>query len=264
LRQFFLDTTDGAVPVPGQEVVLDAEESHHLFTVLRGGRDQVLNLTDGRGRRFTGRPVAQDRRRARVEILTVAEDPAEALLPQLVLACAVVKGKRFEWALEKAVEVGAHRIIPLRTEFGVIEPGGGKRQRWLTIMKSAVKQCGRSWLPELGELHSPAELLAPGGGSACWSDLALYGTAPWEKDQPIPWQDLLAAAPDPLPATLGFLVGPEGGWSPAELALLQEGPARAVLLGPHVLRAETAAVVGLGALQTLRQSWTRGSAVFSE
>ena len=251
MRQFFLETSSEAVPVPGQEVVLDAEESHHLFTVLRGGREQILNLTDGRGHRFTGRVLARDRRAARVEILGMAEDPDEARRPHLVLACAVVKGKRFEWALEKAVEVGAHTIIPLRTEFGVIEPGQGKQQRWLTVMKSAVKQCGRSWLPRLEEIQSPAELL-----KTDWADLALYGTAPWEKDDPVPWHSLLAGAPQPLPGRLALLVGPEGGWSPAELRLLQEGPARAVLLGPHVLRAETAAAVGLGALQTLRESWT--------
>ena len=69
--------------------------------------------------------------------------------PRLVLACAVVKGKRFEWALEKAVELGAHEILPLVTELGVVDPRPGKQDRWRTIMIAALKQSGRSWLPAL-------------------------------------------------------------------------------------------------------------------
>ena len=68
--------------------------------------------------------------------------------------------------------------------------------------------------------------------------------------------DLVAAAPDPLPGTLTLLIGPEGGWTPAERCLLAERGARPVGLGPHVLRTETAAVAGLAVLQTLRQAWT--------
>ena len=205
MRQFFLEMgADAPLPAAGQEVVLDAEESHHLFTVLRGGRDHILNLTDGRGHRFTGKPLGKDRRAARVQIFTVSDDPEEFRQPRLVLACAVVKGKRFEWALEKAVEVGAHTVIPLNTEHGVIEPGGGKQQRWLTIMKSAVKQCGRSWLPQLAPVQSPAQLLAAGEP---WAELALYGTAPWEQDDPVPWRTLMDPVPHPVPASLGFSGG---------------------------------------------------------
>ncbi len=251
MRQFYLDLADTALPAPGQTVALDQDESHHLFTVLRGGRDAVLNLVDGRGHRLTGVPAGKEGKRALVRIETVTADPDENRAPQLVLACAVVKGKRFEWALEKAVELGVHHIIPLRCEHGVIDPREGKQSRWLTLMKSAVKQCGRSWLPALEAPQTVAEALQNRPGQ-----INLFGAAPWETPtgDVCHWTTLLPEKPFELPSALGFFVGPEGGWSPAELELLSAA-ARPVSLGPHVLRAETAAAAGLTALQTIRQIW---------
>ncbi len=257
MRQFYLETTENGVPAVGNVVALDRDESHHLLTVLRGGRDQVLNLVDGRGHRLTA-VVANDNeltgrknKRVEVRIETVDEDPREVRTPRLVLACAVVKGKRFEWAVEKAVELGVHRIIPLRCDHGVIDPREGKQSRWETLMKSALKQCGRSWLPILEAPQS-----VPAALTACAGQEILFGAAPWETPTVAVrhWTALLAAKPATLPAALGFFVGPEGGWSPSELALLSK-QARPVSLGPHVLRAETAVAAGLTALQTIRQTW---------
>jgi 16S rRNA (uracil1498-N3)-methyltransferase len=250
LRQFFLETPEGQAPQPGQTVVLDSEESHHLFTVLRGGRDLVLQLTDGRGRRFTARAAGGDRRSAQVEILTVTEDSAENEAPLLELACAVVKGKRFEWALEKAVELGAHRIVPLVTERGVIEPGSGKRNRSLTILRSALKQCGRCRLPDLdASLRLDEYLARPVQG------MKLFGAVPGEVADTVPWSSLLNPVPSPVPGILSMVIGPEGGWTSPEIEGLLSTGAVPVQLGPHVLRTETAAAAGLTALQALRGRW---------
>lgn len=249
MRQFYLETDPGQIPTPGQEVALDAEESHHLFTVLRSGREQTLNLTDGRGHRFTARSVGGSRRKATLEILAVQDDAGEFAPPQLVLACAVVKAKRFEWALEKAVEAGAHQVIPLGTEHGVVEPGGGKFQRWQTIMKAALKQSGRTWLPDLAELTELQVFLAQTSG---W---LAYGAVPTAQEEAPSWTRYLTSLQGPTPARLTVLIGPEGGWSPAEEDLLKKSPAVPLNLGPHVLRTETAAVAGLLALQELRQAW---------
>lgn len=249
MRQFFLEVNGAEVPAAGQTIALDSEESHHLSTVLRGGRDQVLHLVDGRGRRYTARAVGSGRR-SEVEILTVATDPSEARPPLLTLACAVVKGKRFEWALEKAVELGAHRIVPLVTEHGVIEPGQGRRQRWNGVLRAALKQSGRCLLPEVEEpLGLGAHLARPGGG------LRLFGAVPGETARRGDWTGLLAPVPRPLPPVLEILIGPEGGWTSGEIALLEGVGGRPVDLGPHVLRTETAAVAGLTALQALRSCW---------
>ena len=251
MRQFYLDTSEAGLPDVGATVALDKEESHHLFTVLRGGRETVLNLVDGQGHRLTAQADGKKGKQALVRIETVVADELENRAPQLVLACAVVKGKRFEWAIEKAVELGAHRIIPLRCEHGVIDPREGKQSRWVTLMKSALKQCGRSCLPALETPRTVAEALGQMAGG-----LNIFGAAPWESPtgEVQPWTVLLNEKPVELPDALGFFVGPEGGWSPAELDLLSAA-ARPVSVGPHVLRAETAAAAGLTALQTIRQSW---------
>lgn len=254
MRQFYLATDSASPPRAGDVVTLDADESRHLRTVLRGGRDRELVLVDGRGRRMTARP-RDGAGPVRLEILTVARVDEEAAPPRLVLGCAVVKGRRFEWVLEKAVELGAHRIVPLRTERGVVAARPGKQSRWQSLLVAALKQSGRALLPELAATVQLADLL-----DEARSGMTLFGAVPGETEAG-PWTDLLAPAPRPLPATLTLLVGPEGGWTPAERGLMRESGAHAVGLGPHVLRTETAAAAGLAALQALRQAWnTAGEA----
>ena len=254
MRQFYLETDPDHPPRTGDRVTLDAEESRHLKTVLRGGRDETLILVDGRGRRYAARSLAGGRGPAELEITSVETDPDETAAPRLVLACAVVKGRRFEWVLEKAVELGAHRVVPLRTERGVIEAGAGRNKRWRALLVSALKQSGRTTLPALDDARGLEEVL-----DGCEGDPVLFGAVPGEVETP-PWTDLVTMVPDEMPGTLTLVIGPEGGWTPAERSLLQERGARAVGLGPHVLRTETAAVVGLAALQQIRRSWLAGPA----
>jgi 16S rRNA (uracil1498-N3)-methyltransferase len=255
VRQFFLETDPEHPPRPGDIVSLDPTESHHLGTVLRGGREPRLDLVDGRGLRMTGRPAGRQGKLARVEILTSARDPEESRAPQLVLACAVVKGRRFEWMLEKAVELGAHRIHPLLTAQGVIDPRPGKRSRWRSLLVAALKQSRRSWLPHLTAPQTLDQVRREFPDA-----LVFWGaTADDTADGRVPVgikTTLEEMATARAPATLLLLVGPEGGWSRAERTLLSGDACHPVSLGPHVLRTETAAVVGLGFLQALRGQWT--------
>ncbi|MFH2053733.1 MAG: RsmE family RNA methyltransferase [bacterium] len=252
MRQFFCEGGPAVSHRPGDRVLLDEEESHHLRTVLRGGRDLILNLTDGCGHRFTGRVAGGDKRRVGVEILTCADDPAEIAEPRLQLAVAVVKGKRFDWALEKAVELGVHHLLPLITDHGVIEPGQGKQQRWQGILKAALKQSARSWLPAIEEPAPLADVLARLTGPA-W-----FGAAPAEWPAGDPARPVFSPAPPaegPVPATLTVLIGPEGGWSAAETDALRRWGAAPLSCGPHILRTETAAVAALVVLQQWRARW---------
>ncbi len=254
MRHFFLETEPGMVPAPGDTVTLDKEESHHLGTVLRGGREQNVVLTDGRGNRYAARLVKRDRRQATLEIISVQRDDDEFTAPLLVLAIAVVKAKRLEWAFEKAVELGVHRIVPLLTENGVLEPGSHKSKRWRTIMRSAIKQCGRSYLPELSEPVLLGDFLAqrPPG-------LTVFGSIPEEiglKGKPLSLVELAAQVPDVLPEHLTALIGPEGGWTEAEVENFLELGLQPITLGPHILRAETAAAASLAGLQGMRQIWS--------
>ncbi|MFN2371115.1 MAG: 16S rRNA (uracil(1498)-N(3))-methyltransferase [Candidatus Krumholzibacteriia bacterium] len=242
MRQFFLATV-GAPPAAGQHVLLDRDESHHALTVLRRGDRDPVGLVDGRGLRLTARLAGRDGKLARLEILTVAHDEAEQAAPRLWLACGVVKGRRWEWVLEKAVELGAHRITPLLCEHGVVEPREGRRERWLGVLRAALKQSGRAWLPELDEPQSLADWLAGGGD---WR--LFYGAVPAERDA-------VAAEPTATAADawLAAAIGPEGGWAPAERTALQDAGAAVLDLGPHVLRTETAAAAALALLQAVRR-----------
>jgi 16S rRNA (uracil1498-N3)-methyltransferase len=257
MRRFFIDLPDRRPPQPGQRALLDREESNHVLTVLRAGRGATLQLTDGRGHDLTAALIGTDRHRCEVRITGVATAATEVAPPLLHLACAVVKGRRFETALEKAVELGVHTITPLATERGVVAPRDGKLDRWQHLLIAALKQCGRCHLPELCELSTPAAVLDAAGGPA------LYGAAPDDAiDQarltPPAAADRLrdAAGTDrPPPTELVLLIGPEGGWSPGELQLLAVREALPLVLAPHVLRTETAAVAGVTILQQLRGLW---------
>jgi 16S rRNA (uracil1498-N3)-methyltransferase len=252
VRHFFLQIEPGQTPAVGDRLTLDREESHHLSTVLRGGREEILNLVNGRGLRLTARSCGARGKLELVELLSITPDEGELERPELVLACALVKGKHFEWALEKSVELGVHRIIPLATERGTVDPRAGKRDRWATILKSAMKQCGRSWLPELQESASLSAVAA-----AERNGLVFFGAVPGElsatEGASRHWSCHLEEVADDPPQTLTLLVGPEGGWTADERAALISAGAQPVDLGPHVLRTETAATAGMFALQSIRR-----------
>lgn len=250
MHQFFLKIDPTHLPRPGEIVTLDSEESHHLFTVLRGGRGSTVDLVDGFGHRWTGSPQEKDGGLARIEILSMDSEVEEVQEPRLVLACAVVKGKRFEWALEKAVEAGVHEIVPLITEHGVVDPRAGKKGRWQTLLTTAVKQCGRSWLPVLAEPMPLGRWLETRSAGPL-----LFGDVGEAENQTPYWTSLLAGDFSECPASLTMSIGPEGGWSPSERILLAEADGVPLGLGPHVLRTETAAVVGLAVLQALRRKY---------
>lgn len=149
------------------------------------------------------------------------------------MAFAPVKGDRPEWAVQKLAELGVDRIVVLDTERGVVRWSGPRaeshRTRLEKVVRAAVMQSRQVWLPEVGGPVRVAPFLAgegPRGGVA----LAQMG------------------GPPPGPGLRTVLVGPEGGWSPAEL---ERAPA-VVGLGASVLRAETAAVAAGVILTALR------------
>jgi 16S rRNA (uracil1498-N3)-methyltransferase len=262
-------TGSGAATEIGTVVRLDPEESHHLCDVRRARPGAELALTDGRGFVYNGTLLGRERDRARVRIDERRAVPAEGAAPRIRLACAVVKGRRFEWALEKAVEAGAHAIVPLVTQRGVVRPRAGKPTRWAALIRAAVKQAERCIMPELAPVTELAEFLAAEGKAApagMRPDPLFWGAAHGDagSGRAVPWSELaavrgpgpaLAAQDDDPPAWLTFLVGPEGGWTEAERVLLEQGGAVPVWLGPHTLRTETAALAGVLALQALRQVW---------
>jgi len=262
MRLFHLDAErlDGRTPVPGLRVRLDPAESRHLLKVNRRRRGDPVDLTDGRGRFLEAVITDDGGPEAELELTAVRVDPLETASPRLVLAAGLLKGRRFELLLEKAVELGAHAIVPLATAHAEVAPRDGKMDRWRGLLVSAMKQSGRCWLPRL---DAPVDLTAFIDGNP---DAALlYGLARSRTEGPeSPGLSHPARLFSDVPffagcASIVWLVGPEGGWDDREIEVLRER-AVAVRLGPHRLRGETAAMAGLAMLAPLRESLPRNGA----
>ncbi len=203
--------------------VLSADDSHHLFKVLRLRSGETVVASDGRGR-WT--------RCAVVGGSLVADGSVElepAPLAPLTVAFAPAKGERTEWAVQKLTELGCDRLVPLFTERGVVRWAGAREakalERLRRVVAEAAAQSRRVWLPEVTRVMTLAELVASGPVA-----LAVRGGPAFD------------------PSTTAIAVGPEGGWAPGELAIAPS----TVGLGPSVLRSETAAVVG-GAVMMLKR-----------
>jgi 16S rRNA (uracil1498-N3)-methyltransferase len=231
---------------PGEHGVLDGPEGRHAATVRRLRPGEELLLCDGRGglARAVVDDVAKDALRVRVRERSTLAPPA----PRVVLAQALVKGDRGELAVELATEAGVDAVLPWRAARCVARwetgPRGDKAlARWRGTVREAAKQARRPWVPAVEEPVTTAELARRVGGAA--AALVLHESATTG----------LADVALPAEGDLLLVVGPEGGVTDDEVAALVAAGARAVRLGPEVLRASTAAAVALGALGVLTGRW---------
>ncbi len=224
---------------------LDEAESRHLAGVLRVRPGARIGLLDGAGRSGEAEVVAAHKRGTAIRILSRVQ--AAPVAPRRVLAQALVREQQMDWLIQKAVELGVHEIWPLQTEHAVVKirpaEAAKKALRWQAIALAACKQSGNPWLPVLAPVRPLAAALAarpPPPAAACFG--------------------ALQAGAEPLPAFFGRLrrehcplvalfIGPEGDFSPAEVAALRAAGVQPVTFGPAVLRVETAALFILSALQ---------------
>lgn len=214
---------------------LAAGDAHHLGRVLRLRPGAEVCATDGQGGWRSTAYAGGDRLEPSGE---VRQEPRPE--PMLTVAFAPVKGDRPELVVQKLTEVGVDRIVPLVTARSVVRWDGERAakqvERLRRVAQEACGQCRRLWLPEVG-LGTDA----PVTPAALLGALGSAGTVVAEPG---------GGALDRGARTV--LVGPEGGWSPEELADAAAGGAGRCTLGPHVLRAETAAIVAGALLVTLR------------
>jgi len=220
--------------------VLDREESHHLLRVLRVTPGMGVEGFDGAGQVRPLRVVRVTRHQVELEAAGEVSPRARPACLLTLFVC-VSKGSRMDWTVEKAVETGASRIVPVLSERTVVrldaEEGAQKAARWDRVARDAARQCGSAWLPRIEAPAAFDAVVARMADAAPVLVAALLPGAPLLRD-------VLAALPD-RPERAGWFVGPEGDFSPDELARLLAAGARPVGLGGLVLRAETAALYGL-------------------
>jgi 16S rRNA (uracil1498-N3)-methyltransferase len=201
-------------------------EFRHLRTLRlqAGARLRVLDDAGGE------HDVVLDRVGAREAIgrIVASARPERESPLDLVLAPALLKSTKMDLIVEKATELGVHRFAPMTTEHVV--GGAAHVERWQRIAVAAAKQSGRTRVPAI---DPPAPLAA-------------VVAQPWPGVRLLPWEDEPARRLDELPsraAAAVALIGPEGGFTPDEVALARAHDFVPLTLGPRVLRAETAAIV---------------------
>lgn len=224
----------------GEIVELDGQAAVHLTRVLRLRAGDPLVLFNGEGGEFAARLLEAGRRSARIEVGEFTERERESPL-ELVLAQGVSRGERMDYTVQKAVELGVSRIVPLAAERTTVNLDGERRDKrlahWQGVVVAACEQSGRNRVPVVEPVRGLAEWLREAPGSAGLK-LVLHHRA----------EQSLAGLPRPHgPVTL--LIGPEGGLSEAEIELAIGHGFRPLRLGPRVLRTETAAVAAMAVLQ---------------
>ena len=225
----------------GEVLVLDEDESRHV-RALRLDQGARIRLTDGCGSLWEGRLVAGGR--SATCVLDSRSIPAAAL--PVELAFGVGNKAHLMWLVEKATEMGVSRLVPLESErTRSVADAGRSPAFWSKAERraiSAMKQSGGAWLPEMeppcsldGYIERNAGPIG-GGERGMAQRVRLDGSGEGLRSLIEPWggEDLL-----------GMLVGPEGGWSDGEVALLDGAGFRPASLGSLVLRFETAGIAGL-------------------
>jgi 16S rRNA (uracil1498-N3)-methyltransferase len=225
---------------------LSESEAHHARDVLRMKRGDRVVLFNGRGREVTAEIVDLAGDEIRLRKLHETETPQ--LRCRMTLGQAIPKGKNMDLIVQKAVEIGAAEIAPLISERTIVDldqkEAEQKRAKWQQIAIEAAKQCGQNWLPTVQTPRKLKEFFAQRGSS----DLRLIGSL---QPDAIHLKKILADYTEQhqdRPKNVLMMVGPEGDFTPAELALAKSNGCQPITLGPIILRVETAAIYCLSVL----------------
>jgi 16S rRNA (uracil1498-N3)-methyltransferase len=266
MHRFYIPPERCAGPV----LRLDGREAHHALDVLRVKYGDPVVVLDGAGNEFSC--VVESSSRESLSLRVTNKKSIPALPCSITLLQAVPKGKIIESIIQKAVELGARRIVPLLTEHVVtrLDDRGAadKREKWQQVAMEAIKQCGAAWLPQIETPTTIKEFLARSGGrqtagftkgdEKCGSlpkaatpidfELSLVGSLQTERRHPRECFREFQAKHGRLPQSVGVWIGPEGDFTLDELNAIQAAGAQPISLGRLVLRVETAAIYCLSIL----------------
>jgi len=219
---------------------LSGDEAKHCSRVLRMVSGDELEIFDGEGRSARASVQQVSNQSIALELITPAVE--EPLRVPILLAAAIPKGQTMEDIVRQATEIGATRIVPLLTERCVVkvDDPNRRREKWQRVALEACKQCGRNWLPVV---EAPLRLDTFLSAALDSSELRCVAALSDEAAPLVHWWP----GPTP-PSSVSVLTGPEGDFTPREMEKLLGAGYHPLWLGPHILRADTAATYALSIL----------------
>ncbi len=221
---------------------LPAAAAHHASRVLRLRVGDAVQIFDGSGNALDATINEIAGKRVLLGNLQTCMTQQTSGL-RIVLAQAMCSSDKMDWIVQKATELGVSEILPVQTQRSVAKLTGSRAEKrtehWRSVAISACEQCGRNDLPQI---HAPQELDA-------W--LLSMRTNPGSKLILLPGGATQLQAQSKPQGSVTLVIGPEGGFTADEANVAQQMGFSPILLGPRVLRTETAAIAGISALQTL-------------
>jgi|SRR5208283_5578136 len=220
-----------------RHIKVPLEKSHYLLAVLRCKKGDAVTVIDGRGSAYAAGIVSIVKKDVFIDI--TGELRLNAELPVLLTLCqGLLKGEKMDLVIQKATELGVSEIVPLVTERSIVK-GTRKVKRWHAIAEEAAEQCGRAVVPLV---RDPEKLNGILDGEKV-NGLLFWEGGGRELSEAVGVID--------LGRTVHIFIGPEGGFTPAEVRKAEEQGLVRTTLGKRILRAETAAIAATALVQFL-------------
>jgi 16S rRNA (uracil1498-N3)-methyltransferase len=221
--------------------VLNGEEMHHLLHVYRGRPGMHIELFDREGVHYEALITTCDKKTVHLQILS-RQEPLPTTHTKIVLAQALIKSKSWDVVLQKCMEIGVDRLIPIISDHLADGPDcAGHEERWEKVLIAAAKQCGRTSLMAISPPQKMAALLTT------TAHMPLRFMA--HNDPTLPNLKSALTRFSAPPTHVLLAIGPEGGFSRQELLLAANAGVVLFQFGRYTLRAETAALVMASVLQ---------------
>lgn len=231
--------------VHDNQAVISGTDAYHLCQVLRVEVGDAL-LVAVSGVSYQGRILAIEENQITVTLEQSIADPAESPITTRLFQ-GLAKGDKLDLVVQKAVELGVSTVIPFSSQHTVVKLTAAKKnqrqQRWQRIAYEAAKQCKRDQIPEIQAPVEFGDLLKMIVGT----DSSRLVLMPYEHATQLSLRDLAGSKPQ----SVDIIIGPEGGFSHAEMEQVMEHGGRIITLGNRILRTETAAIVTLAMVQLL-------------
>ncbi|MDO4203637.1 MAG: RsmE family RNA methyltransferase [Selenomonadaceae bacterium] len=235
-------------------LTLTGTDAHHVGYALRGKVGDKYTVVDDYGTVAIMEAAAFREEEVDLRLVEYADGSAATESPiNITLAACLIKGEKFEFVVQKAVELGVNRLIPLISDNTVVKldekKAAARRERWQKIADEAAKQCGRTRLMAVEEVKPLKKWLAVGAKAEL--DDGTVGVFAYENEANLSIGRFLAGKlqEENMPEKFMALVGPEGGFTQAEAQTAVEAGFNSVTMGPRIFRAETAALTVAAVIQ---------------